>query len=80
MTPDLLQALLNNSHLLIMLPCFIWLFHRIEKIEERLDATIASGNARHDAMEARLDATIANTNARLDATWQELIALRKDVK
>lgn len=54
MAPDLLQALLNNSHLLIMLPCFIWLFHRLERMEERIDATIANSNARLDQLYSEL--------------------------
>lgn len=77
MTPDLVQALLNNSHLLIMLPCFLWLFHRMERMEDRFNASIADSNARYDAANQRLDATFTATNQRLDDLYKELISLRK---
>ena len=35
---------------------------RADAVNQRLDSTIADGNARHDA-----------TNQRLDATWQKLM-------
>lgn len=69
MTPDLLQALLNNTHLLIMLPCFIWLFYRLERMEERMESRIDATNARIDA-----------SNARLDATWLKLMEVMERTK
>lgn len=57
----------------------VWFDRDINRIEMRLDASMAKMDANYKEVNIRLDSTIKDVNARLDANYKVLIDLVQNI-